>query len=169
MAAQPVGAYIRTQGVIAAILNAALNPAVSRLLNRGMEPVTLCAERGVLVDTFVTPVVLSLLVSLFVSAGVRRDLGKGRVEGVVRPSQETRLLARLPRAAWAMGAAIGCCAAPLAAGALICAFLLSGAAEIPFGRFALFKAAYTGALGYAATRWVILAVLPRAAGGAETR
>lgn len=156
MAPQPVGAYIRTQGIIAAAVNAALNPALARLLNPGMERVTLSAEHGILADAAVTSVALCLLVSLFASAGVRRDLKAGRIEGVVRASRETRALARLPRRAWALGAAIGIAAALVILPAIVCLFRLAGVDGIPFGRFALLKAAGTAALGYLATRWVIL-------------
>jgi hypothetical protein len=62
-------AYILKQGLIAAGVNAILNPTLSWLGNLKMAFVPL---KTMAIDTAVTCVLLSLLVALFITMGVRR-------------------------------------------------------------------------------------------------
>jgi hypothetical protein len=65
---QSIASYIRKTGLVAAMANVAINPALAWLLNRqmaGMPP------NSVVTDTAVTSVVLSLVVSLCITSGVR--------------------------------------------------------------------------------------------------
>jgi len=175
---QPVAAYVRTQGIIAAVINMVFNPLISWLLNRGMESMPLAVCSGILVDAAATSVILSLLVSLFVTAGVRRDVTAGRVETGGELSGEGRLLSRLPRKAWVLGLAIGSGVALLLVPFIYGLFRLIGVAGLRFGNFVLFKAVYTALMGFIVTRWVVLRQLPceaaarqgvsRAPGGSRT-
>jgi hypothetical protein len=152
----PVDSYMRTQGIMCAVINMVLNPLVAWLGHRQMDFVPLWGGNGMLVDTAVTSVVLSLLVTLFMTAGVRQALQAGRFTVGDSLPPGARRLAPLPRRAWPLGLLLGlglaCILTPLTFG-LFWGLGLSG---LPFAGFALFKALYTGPLGYAVTRWVIL-------------
>lgn len=142
-----VAAFIRTQGLICAVLNAVLNPLLAWTLQ---PPET--SRAALMVDTAITCVVMSLLVSLFTSAGV----GQARRAGTLPPLGEPRpLLGQLPRAPWALGLALGlaaaCAAVPLASGLLYSLDL----APLTPAEVALFKFLYTPPLGYLITRLVV--------------
>jgi hypothetical protein len=153
---QPVEAFIRTQGIICAVINMALNPVVAWLGNRQMNFMPLAGGGGIVVDTAVTSIVLSLLVALFTAAGVRRALENGHLKTTAGSPRAGRLLSRLPRQAWILGLLLGlgvaCVLAPLTFGL----FQAIGVLGLSFPRFALFKAIYTAPLGFVLTRWVIL-------------
>ncbi len=153
---QPVRSYIRSQGVACAVINAVLNPAIAWLGNRQMAFVTLSGENSIVVDTAVTSIVLSLLVSLFVTPAVRRELRAGQLTGGDAVSPEGRLLSRLPVQAWSVGLLIGIVAAIIVTPLIFGAFRMVGSSGLPFAGFALLKAVYTPALGYLVTRWVIV-------------
>jgi len=151
--AQTVGSYLRTQALACGAINAVVNPALAWLLNRRMEPVPL---DGLVVDTAITCVVLSLLVSLFTTAGVRRALASGEIFQTGEPPGAGPFLARLPRGPAPLGLALGIAAGGVltpAAWGLVRALQVEA---LPFAGFVLFKAVYTGVLGSAVTRRVIL-------------
>ncbi len=149
-------AYIRTQGISAAIINAVLNPALAWLGNRKMEFVPLTGGHSIIIDTAVTAVLLSLLVALFVTAGFHRDLGAGRVTAANVVGRQGRLLGRLPHHAWALGLLLGFGIAFVLIPLLLGLFRVTGMHGLSFVAFALFKAVYTGLLGFVVTRWVIV-------------
>ncbi|MEI6632230.1 MAG: hypothetical protein WCP22_00265 [Chlamydiota bacterium] len=155
---QSVAVYVRRQGASAAVINMALNPALAWVGNRGMRFMPL---RSIVSDAAVTSVVLSLLVALFVTSGVHRDLKAGRVRAVSGFSREGRLLSRLPGHSWALGLMLGFGIAFVLAPLTCGLFHLAGIPGLCFARFALFKAVYTGLLGFVVTRWVILRQLLR--------
>lgn len=138
------------------MINAVLNPAVAWFGNRQMAFVPLAGDNGIAVDTAVTSIVLSLLVSLFVTPAVRRALGAGQLAVDETVSREGRVLAHLPVQAWSAGLLIGIVAAVILTPLIFRVFHLLGAAGLPFAAFVLLKAVYTPALGYLVTRWVIL-------------
>jgi hypothetical protein len=153
---QSVNAFIRTQGITCAVINVVLNPVVVWLGNRQMNFTPLWGGNSIVVDTAVTSVVLSLLVALFTASRVRQALDTGGIEVSAGSPRAGRLLSYLPREAWALGLLLGlgiaCILTPLTFG-LWHALGFSG---LPFAGFALFKAMYTGPLGFVVTRWVIL-------------
>ena len=153
---QPLQTYIRSQGVACAVINAVLNPAMAWLGNRQMAFMPLSGDNGIAVDTAVTSIVLSLLVSLFVTPAVRRELNAGQLTVGEAVPREGRVLSRLPVQAWAVGLLIGIVAAIILTPLIFGVFHMMGAAGLPFAAFALLKATYTPALGYLVTRWVIL-------------
>ncbi|MDD5557285.1 MAG: hypothetical protein PHN82_08555 [bacterium] len=156
MMTQPVRVYIRAQGIIAAVINMALNPLISWARNPRMEYMSLAGDNGILVDAAATAVILSLLVSLFVTAGVRREVKAGRLAAASGPTGGGGLLPRLPRAAWALGLAIGLLVALAIVPFILGLFRLAALPGLPFRKFVLLKAAATALLGYAVTRWVII-------------
>lgn len=153
---QPLSTYIRTQGVACAVINAVLNPAIAWLGNRQMAFVPLVGDNSIVVDTVVTSIVLSLLVSLFVTPAVRRELHAGQLTVTDAVSGEGGVLSHLPVQAWAFGLLMGIVAAVIFTPLMFGVFRLFGSPGLSFGGFALLKALYTPALGFLATRWVIL-------------
>lgn len=153
---QPVASYIRTQGMICAVINVVVNPVVAWLGYRQLDFVPLWGRNSIVIDTAATSVVLSLLVTLFTTAGVRQALHAGRLRTTAGFPQAGRLLSRLPRQAWSLGLLLGlgiaCVLTPLTFGL----FQALGYSGLPLAGFALFKTMYTGPLGFAVTRWVIL-------------
>ncbi|MFF4568218.1 hypothetical protein [Streptomyces sp. NPDC001410] len=150
-----VTSYMRRQGTICAIITVVINSPITWLGHRRTRSVLLAGNSGIVVDVFVTSILLSLLVSLFVSAGVRHDLDAGRVRATDEPPRAGRVLARLPARWWALGLLLGLGVAVVATVTLrlLGALGLSG---LSLAGFVLFMAVYTGLLGYAVTRWVIL-------------
>jgi hypothetical protein len=155
MMPQSVSAYIRTQGIYAAIINVVLNPVLAWLVNREMEFMPLSGGHGIVIDTAVTSVLLSLLVGLFAASGFHRDLRAGRVTTSNGFSLQRRLLARLPGRAWALGLMLGFGIAVVLVLLTLAVFHLLNISGIPFVAFALIKAVYTGLLAFVVTRWVI--------------
>jgi hypothetical protein len=153
---QPVGSFIRTQGIICALFNLVLNPLAAWLLNRQMSFMPLAGGGSIVVDTAVTSIVLSLLVALFTASGLRQALHAGQVQVTGDSPRAGRLLSLLPRQTWALGLLLGlglaCVLTPLTYGL----FHSLGFSGLPFAGFALFKAIYTPLLGFAVTRWVVL-------------
>jgi len=153
---QPVRSYIHAQGVTCAVINAVLNPAIAWLGNRQMAFVPLSGDNSIIVDTAVTSIVLSLLVSLFVTPAAQREFRDGRLTGSATVSWERGVLAHLPSKAWSFGLLMGVVAAAIITPLMFAAFRVLGSAGLSFAAFIVLKAAYTAALGFAVTRWVIL-------------
>ena len=151
-----VQSYIREQGTAGAVINAVLNPAISWLGNRRMTFVPLTGDQGMIVDTIATAIVLSLLVSLFVTPAARREFDAGRLTGGNIGSFESAVLAHWPSKAWSFGLLTGVVAAVVLAPLMYALISLLGSGGLSFAAFVILKAAYTAALGFAVTRWAIL-------------
>jgi hypothetical protein len=160
---QSFDAYIRTQGISAAVVNMALNPLLAWLLNPGMRQMTLAGERSILVDLAVTSVVLCLLVSLCAAAGLPRAARSGGIDRGGGFFEEGPLRSHPPRGAWALGLAFGIGSALVSTALILALFRLCGARTISFRNYAILKAAYTGLLGCLVARGVLIRQLPRAA------
>ncbi len=144
---QSISAYIRSQGIGAAVPNLVINPAIAWAMKRRMELVPLTGDNSVLVDTAITSVVLTLIVTMFVASATRRDVEAGRVtapESFTGPG----LLSMLPRRGWALGLTLGIGAAVVLTSLTFGVFRLIGLTELPFLGFALFKAVYTPLLAF---------------------
>ena len=108
---------------------------------------------SIVVDTAVTSIVLTLLVTLFTASGVRHALQDGLLTATDG----------FPRAVGShcSGAAAGDwrCLRPHTA--TFGSFHVLGFSGLSFAGFALFKAVYTGPLAFALRHWVILRQLLR--------
>ena len=153
---QPLRSYIQAQGVACAVINAVLNPAIAWLGNRQMAFVPLSGDNSIIVDTAVTSIVLSLLVSLFVTPAAHREFRAGRLTGSATVSWERGVLAHLPSNAWSFGLLMGVVAAAIITPLMFVTFRMLGSAGVSFAGFIVLKAVYTAALGFAVTRWTIL-------------
>jgi hypothetical protein len=158
---QPVRSYIHAQGVNCAVINAVLNPAIAWLSNRRMTFVPLSGANSIIVDIAVTSIVLSLLVSLFVTPAAHREFRAGRLTESDTVFGESGVLAHLPSQAWSFGLLVGVVAAAVITPLMFATFRVLGSAGISFARFTILKAVYTAALGFAVTRWAILRQLLR--------
>ncbi len=151
-----VTSYVRKQATIGAILNVVINSLITWLGHRQTGVVPLVGSSGgIVVDVFVTSIVLSLLVSLFVSGGVRHDLDAARVRVTDELPSAGRVLSRLPARWWALGLLLGLAVAVVATVVLLLLGAL-GLSGLSLTGFVAFMAVYTGLLGYAVTRWVVL-------------
>ena len=159
--AQPVESFIRKTGVTAGIFNFVLNPFFGWLSNRDMADVPLAG--GAAVDTAITCFIMSLLVTLFISADTRRVLKAGTLETTGASPRAGGLLRRLPARPWKLGLLLGLAAAIVVTPCLIGLFSVFGVASFSFFAFSLLKAVYTPIVAYAVARWVILRQLAAAA------
>jgi hypothetical protein len=150
-----VSMYIRSQGIAAAVFNMVLNPAFAWLGNRKMAFVGLWGDGNILLDTFLTSMIVSLLVTLFTAAGVGRELKKHRLSTIPGSS----VLNRLPPKPFALGLVIGACAELVLFPVTMGLFCFLGLSGLSFAQFVLFKIIYTGPLGFFVARLVILRFL----------
>ncbi|MEW6530133.1 MAG: hypothetical protein AB1473_04800 [Thermodesulfobacteriota bacterium] len=153
---EAVRAYIRSQGIGAAVGNIVLNPAFAWLSNREMAFTPLSGGGSIIVDTAITSVVMSLVVALFVASGTRREIAAGRIGSFDGFSQRFRLLSWLPRQGWALGLIMGVAVALVVTPLIFILFSLLGIAGLPFAGFALFKAVWTPLVAFVVARWVVL-------------
>ncbi len=153
---QSIKTYLRTQEIGPVIGNMICNPLLAWLGNRDMEGVALFGDHGLIIDTAITSIVASLLVTLFAVSGVRRDLKAGRIAVPEEMARPKSLLVRLPQNAWAFGLAIGVGIALVLGSLTLAVFHLFTVSEVPFKAFLVIKVAYTGLLGLGVARWAIL-------------
>ncbi len=151
--AQSVENFIRKTGIIAGAFNLVLNPLFAWLTNRAMNDVALTE---VAVDTFITCIIMSLLVSLFISAETKRTFKAGAIESAGQTPAPCCLLRRLPARPWKLGLALGGGAALVVMPWLVGVLSLFSVTSVSFFAFALLKAVYTPLVAYAVARWVIL-------------
>lgn len=118
--------------------------------------VPLAGDNSIIVDTAVTSIVLSLLVSLFVAPAARREFRAGRLTGSATAFAESGVLAHLPSTAWSFGLLMGVVAAAVVTPLTLATFRVLGSSGLSFAGFIVLKAVYTAALGSLVTRWVIL-------------
>jgi len=143
----PARVFARRQGLVAAIINAMLNPFLAWLGNREMVFVPPYGGGGAIVDTAVTSIVLSVLVALFMTAGVHRDVRAGRI-AVQAGIPRAGWLQRLPRNAWALGLLLGLGVAIILISLMLGLFQILERPGFPFLVFASIKAAYTALVAF---------------------
>jgi len=149
---EAVRSFIRSQGIGAAVGNIILNPALAWVLNRQAAYV---GDGEIVTDTAITCVLMTLIVTLFVVSGTRRELEAGRItraEGFAGGG----LLSWLPRKGWALGLLLGVVAALVIAPLTLGVLRLLGITGLPVLGFALFKAVWTPLVAFAVARWVVL-------------
>lgn len=147
-----IDSYIHKQALIAALINMVVNPLLVFLINRNAESVALS---GVLVDTIITSIVMTWLVTVFSAADINRQLRAGRFkdENLPRPGP---LLSRLPRRGILLGTVLFICAVLIMVTLTVSVFSLLGITELSVDRLALFKVVYTGPVAYIVARLAII-------------
>ena len=157
------GAFVRSKATGAAIGNATCNPLAAWLMNRAMAPEGLWS---MLLDTAITSIVASILIGLFTASSVRkaRETSQQPSPPVVAPP---RWLLRLPHQPWRLGLTLGSGIALGLVALIAAAFAIFSIREVSAPAFLIFKAAYTGALGYSVARWVAIRQLDVLAGAAD--
>ena len=132
------------QGIGAGVLNLLLNAGIAWLLFRGMVTIPLWGAQSIAGDTIGTAFVLPFLSTLIASAVVRGQVRAGYVAGLSLPGES--LLQRLPVGLARRGMVFGL-AGLVAAGLPTAAALGAvGVAEMAFGEFVAFKAAFAAVL-----------------------
>ena len=159
--AQTVKSFIRKTCVTAAIFNLVLNPFFAWLSNLERADVPLAG--AAVVDTGITCMIMSLLVTLFISADTRRALKAGGFETPGQPLQAGCMLCRLPSRPWKLGLLLGLAVVVVVTPWLAGFFFVLGVTSFSFFTFALLKAVYTPLVAYHVARWVILRQLAAAA------
>ncbi|MFZ5864839.1 MAG: hypothetical protein ACOYXY_03065 [Thermodesulfobacteriota bacterium] len=162
---EAVRAYIRSQGIGAAVGNIVLNPAFAWLSNREMASTPLTGGGSIIVDTAITSVIMPLVVTLFVASGTRREIAAGRISNFDGLFPGLGLLSWLPRQGWALGLTIGVGVALVVTPLIFILFSVLGIAGLPFAAFALFKAVWTPLVAFVVARWVVLRQLLPVPGG----
>lgn len=136
-----------------------VNPAMSWLGNRDMQVTPLT---GVAMDMTITCLVMSTLIALFITLGLKRALKSGNIKANYAASS-AGVLSRLPRSWWVLGLTLGLGFAivlvPLSLGLLT----LFGLSELPFWGLVILKILYPGTVAFVVTKWVILRQLQAAA------
>jgi len=150
---QPVESFIRKTGVTAGICNLVLNPLFTWLSNVDRADVPL---GSIAVDTVITCVLMSLLVTLFISADTRRALKAGTLARDGQSPRAGNLLCRLPGRPWKLGVLLGLVFAAVVTPFLLGLFSISGISSLSFFALAALKAVYTPPVAYAVARWAIL-------------
>ncbi len=148
---QTSSSYIRVQATISALINMVVNPAITWLLNREMQPAALTS---ILIDMTVTCLVMSTAIALFVSPGARRVVTTGSLE-IDHKALGSGLLTRLPVRSAMLGLTLGVGCATLLVSLTLAIFTLLGWSEIRFWELMLFKILYTGATAFVVTGWII--------------
>ncbi|NCC35138.1 MAG: hypothetical protein EOM24_24470 [Chloroflexia bacterium] len=143
---------MRTQATISAIINMIVNPAITWLSNREMAVTPLT---DVLVDMSITCLIMSTVIAFFMNAGVKRDLKSGNIR-LDAPPPSPSVLLRLPRSWASLGLLLGFGFAILLVPVTLGIFTVFGLSKLSFGWLIVFKIAYTGAIAYLVTRWIIL-------------
>ena len=113
-----------------------LNPAIAWLGNRQMTFVPLS---GIVVDTLITCIVMSLLVSLFTTPAAQKQFRNGQGAGSDANLVERAVLAHLPTKAWSLGLLVGVIAAGVVTPLMYAAFRVLGSAGLSFWEFIILK------------------------------
>ena len=151
--AQPVESFIRKAGLMAGSCNIVLNSIFSWLGNMSRADVQ---QGSAAVDTVITSMVMSLLMTLFISADTKRALKAGTIALSVPDHGTGRLLRRLPARPWKLGLLLGLGVALVLTSCMMGIFFLFGVTALSFFAFLSIKVVYSMLLGYAVARWVIL-------------
>lgn len=156
---EDTNSYIQTQATSSAIINMIVNPAVSWLGNRDMQVTPLT---GVAMDMTITCLVMSTLIALFITLGLKRAVKSGNIKAKYAASS-AGVLSRLPRSWWVLGLTFGLGFAIVLVPLSLGLFTLFGLSELPFWGLVILKILYPGTVAFAVTKWVILRQLQAAA------
>lgn len=153
---EAIRSYIRSQAIGAAVGNMVINPALAWLINRQVAFVPLTGDNSMIIDTAITCVVMTLIVTLLIARGTRRELEAGRIAQSANSTPGQGVLSLLPHAGWALGLTLGLGAAVVIAPLTFGVFRLLGVTGLSLGGFAVFKAVWTPLVAVIVVRWVVL-------------
>ena len=129
-----------------------VNPILAFLINRNAESVSLS---GIIVDTIITSIVMTWLVTVFSAADINRQLRAGRFKNENLPKSGP-ILSRLPRKGRLLGTVLFICTVLLMVTLTVSLFSLLDITELSVYRLALFKVIYTGPVAYVVARLAII-------------
>lgn len=129
-----------------------VNPILAFLINRNVESVALS---GIIVDTIITSIVMTWLVTVLSAADINRQLLAGRFENENLPKPGP-LLSRLPRKGTLLGAVLFIFMVLVMVTLTVSLFSLLGITELSVDKLALFKVIYTGPVAYVVARLAII-------------
>ncbi len=144
--------YIHKQALTAALINTVINPFLAFILNRNVDSVDL---PGIVIDTIITSIVMTWLVTIFSAADVNHQLRIGHFKDEDLP-QPGPILSRLPRRGALLGMVLFICTALIMVTLTVSLFSLLGITELSVDRLALFKTIYTGPIAYVVARLAII-------------
>lgn len=129
-----------------------VNPILVFLINRNVKSVALS---GIIVDTVITSMVMTWLVTVFSAADINRQLRADRFKNENLPKPGP-VLSRLPRKGTLLGAVLFICTVLVMVTLTVSVFYLFGITELSVDRLALFKITYTGSVAYVVARLAII-------------
>lgn len=129
-----------------------VNPILAFLINRNVESVSLS---GIIVDTIITSIVMTWLVTVFSAADINRQLRAGRFKNENLPKSGP-ILSQLPRKGRLLGTVLFICTVLLMVTLTVSLFSLLDITELSVYRLALFKVIYTGPVAYVVARLAII-------------
>jgi len=147
-----IDSYIHKQALSTALINMVVNPLLAFLINRNVDSVAL---PGILIDTIITSIVMTWLVTVFSTADINRQLRAGHFKNENLPHPGPILL-RLPRQGILLGAVLFICTILIMVTLTISMFSLFGITELSVEKLALFKTIYTGPVAYAVAHLAII-------------
>ncbi len=147
-----INSYIHKQALLAALINMAVNPLLAFLLNHNVDSVALS---GIVIDTIITSILMTWLVTIFSAADVNRQLRAGHFKDEDLPHPGS-ILSRFPKRGVLMGMVLFVCTALVMVTVTFSIFSLFGITELSVGKLALFKVVYTGPVAYVIARLAII-------------
>lgn len=147
-----IDSYIHKQALVAALINMVINPLLAFYINRNVDSVALS---GIIIDTIITSIVMTWLVTVFSAADINRQLHASRFKNENRPHPGP-VLSRLPRRGVLLGTVLFIFTVLIMMILTISISSLFGIKELSAEKLALFKLIYTGPVAYFVARMAIL-------------
>ena len=129
-----------------------VNPLLAFFINRSVDSVALS---GIIIDTIITSIVMTWLVTVFSAADINRQLRASRFKNENLPHPGP-ILSRLPRRGVLLGTVLFVFTVLIMMILTISVSSLFGIKELSVERLALFKLIYTGPVAYLVARLAIL-------------
>lgn len=147
-----IDSYIHKQALTAALINMVVNPLLAFFINRNVDSIALS---GIVIDTIITSIVMTWLVTVFSAADINRQLRAGNFknENLLHPGP---ILSQLPRQGILLGTVLFIYTVLVIVTLAISLFSLLGITELSVDKFALFKVIYTGPTAYVVARLAII-------------
>ncbi|WP_292388056.1 hypothetical protein [Methanosarcina sp. UBA5] len=147
-----IDSYIQKQALAAALINMVVNPILAFVINRNVDSVALS---GIIIDTIITSIVMTWLVTFFSAADINRKLRAGHFNNENLPHPGS-IMSRLPRQGVLLGAVLFIFTVLIMMILTVSISSLFGITELSIERLALFKAIYTSSVAYFTARLAIL-------------